>query len=87
MLFEVIETFEAVGLGALIASYFGERPALSAAKCNLRRTRLDIPGGWHQDGSFLGHDIATLDVWIRAVDVRASTRRVLTSCPTASTSY
>ena len=64
MLFEVIETFERVGLGALVAAYFGERPALSAAKCNLRRTPPDIPGGWHQDGSFLGRDIATVDVWI-----------------------
>jgi hypothetical protein len=64
VLFEVIETFEAVGLGALVAGYLGELPALSAAKCNLRRTPAHIPGGWHQDGSFLGRDIATLDVWI-----------------------
>ena len=64
MLFEVIETFEAVGLGALVAGHLGEQPALSAAKCNVRRTPTHIPGGWHQDGSFLGRDIATLDVWI-----------------------
>lgn len=64
MLFDVIETLEGVGLGALVSGYLGERPALSAAKCNLRRTPADIPGAWHQDGSFLGRDIAALDVWI-----------------------
>jgi hypothetical protein len=68
MLFEVIQMFEEVGLGALVAGYLGERPALSAAKCNLRRTPAHIPGGWHQDGSFLGRDIATLDVWIALSD-------------------
>jgi hypothetical protein len=68
MLFEVIEALEQVGLGALIAGYFGEQPVLSAAKCNLRRTPTHIPGGWHQDGSFLGRDIATLDVWIALSD-------------------
>jgi hypothetical protein len=68
MLFAVSEMFEQVGLADLVTAQLGERPALSAAKCNLRRTPFDIPGGWHQDGSFLGRDIATLDVWIALTD-------------------
>ena len=64
MMFEVIETFEEVGLGALIADHLSERPVLSAAKCNLRRTPVHIPGGWHQDGSFLGLDASTIDTWV-----------------------
>jgi ectoine hydroxylase-related dioxygenase (phytanoyl-CoA dioxygenase family) len=67
-MFEVIELFEEVGLGTLIADHLGEWPALSAAKCNLRRTPIDVPGGWHQDGSFMGRDIATIDVWIALSD-------------------
>jgi hypothetical protein len=68
MLFEVTEILDRVGLGDLVAGQLGERPALSAAKCNLRRTPFDIPGGWHQDGSFLGRDIATIDVWVALSD-------------------
>jgi hypothetical protein len=63
MLFEVIEMFERLGLGTLLTDYMAERPALSAAKCNLRRTPVHIPGGWHQDGSFIGADTFTVDVW------------------------
>jgi hypothetical protein len=42
----------------------GEWPALSAAKCNVRRTPVHIPGEWHQDGSFIGTDVCSVDVWM-----------------------
>jgi ectoine hydroxylase-related dioxygenase (phytanoyl-CoA dioxygenase family) len=29
---------------------------------------VDVPGGWHQDGSFLGDAVATIDVWIALSD-------------------
>lgn len=65
---ELLHTFHALGLDALIASYLGERPVLAAKKCTLRR--ID-PGdwkvavsNWHQDGAFLGEGIRTVNVWV-----------------------
>lgn len=63
--FEMIEAFEAVGLRQVITEYLGERPILSVDKCTLRRVPLDLGGAeWHQDGSFLGEGIRTLNVWL-----------------------
>lgn len=65
MLFEVLEMVDEVGLGALLTSYLGERPFLSANKCTLRRVpAMEPTGGWHQDGAFLGRDISSLNCWI-----------------------
>jgi Phytanoyl-CoA dioxygenase (PhyH) len=66
-LFDFLETVRDVGLGDMIAAYLGERPALSAMKCTLRRAdardwRIRL-SNWHQDGSFLGHGIRTLSAW------------------------
>ena len=68
MLFELTELFESIGLKAAIAGHLGEQPALSAAKCNIRRTPVHLPGGWHQDGSFVGLDITSIDAWIALSD-------------------
>jgi ectoine hydroxylase-related dioxygenase (phytanoyl-CoA dioxygenase family) len=65
-----MEVFADARVGALVAEFFGERPAMSVNKCALRR----IPGGpprtpdFHQDGSFLGEDIRTLNVWLALTD-------------------
>jgi hypothetical protein len=64
MLFELIEVLQEVGLGQLVADFLGERPALSANKCNLRRVPVDTSGAWHQDGAFLGEEVRSLNVWI-----------------------
>jgi ectoine hydroxylase-related dioxygenase (phytanoyl-CoA dioxygenase family) len=67
---DVMEVFADARVGALVAEFFGERPAMSVNKCALRR----IPGGpprtpdFHQDGSFLGEDIRTLNVWLALTD-------------------
>jgi hypothetical protein len=61
--FDVLEAFEDVGLADVIRAYIGERPALSANKSTLRRAEPSVPGGWHQDGSFLG-DVRALNVWL-----------------------
>jgi hypothetical protein len=67
---DVMEVFGDTGVGALVAEFFGERPAMSVNKCELRR----IPGGplrtpdFHQDGSFLGEDIIALNVWLALTD-------------------
>jgi hypothetical protein len=63
-MFEVLETFEQVGLDRVIAGYLGERPALSVKKWTLRRVPIDTSADWHQDGAFLGSGIRTINVWL-----------------------
>ena len=64
MLFELLEVVDATGIGALVEDYFGERPALSANKCTLRRVPVDTSTNWHQDGAFLGRHVTTLNLWL-----------------------
>ena len=64
MLFEVLDLVEDTGVGQLITDYFGERPALSANKCNLRRVPVDTQTNWHQDGAFLGADVRSVNLWL-----------------------
>jgi hypothetical protein len=64
MLFELLDVVETTGIGALVEDYFGERPALSANKCTLRRVPVDASTNWHQDGAFLGRDVTTLNLWL-----------------------
>lgn len=64
MLFELLDLVDASGIGALVERYFGERPALSANKCTLRRVPVDASTNWHQDGAFLGRDVRTLNLWL-----------------------
>lgn len=65
LLFDLLETFDDLGLRATITEYLGERPAISVNKGTLRR--LPPKGGtewWHQDGAFLGEGIRSLNVWL-----------------------
>ena len=63
LFFEMVEGFRAAGLETLISDYLGERPAISAQKCTLRKAMPDVKGAWHQDGRFLG-DVRSLNVWL-----------------------
>ncbi len=64
-LFDVIDTFDAAGVRRIVSEYFGERPSLLAKKWTLRRVPHDTgESGWHQDGSFMGGDIRSLNVWL-----------------------
>ncbi len=63
LMFEMLEAFEDAGLRSVIEEYLGEKPAVSAQKCTLRKATPDVTGGWHQDGSFLG-PIRSLNVWL-----------------------
>lgn len=68
-LFDLLETFGALGLREIITKYLGERPAISVNKGTLRR--LPPQGGtewWHQDGAFLGEGIRSLNVWLSLSD-------------------
>jgi hypothetical protein len=70
-LFEVLETMRGLGIDRMIAEYLGERPALSAKKCTLRRIRMRdwrsywrlCFSNWHQDGAFLGRGVRTVNAW------------------------
>jgi hypothetical protein len=64
MLFELCELIDDVGVGSLVTAYLGERPALSANKCTLRRVPVTTNGDWHQDGAFLGERVRTLNFWL-----------------------
>lgn len=63
--FDLVETFEHAGIGELAKGFFGEHPTMLAKKWTLRRVPPDITmADWHQDGSFMGSDIRSLNVWI-----------------------
>jgi hypothetical protein len=64
MLFELLQVVEETGIGALVEAYLGERPALSANKCTLRRVPVDTNTNWHQDGAFLGRHARTVNLWL-----------------------
>lgn len=64
MLFQLLELVDETGVGDLVTEYLGERPALSANKCTLRRVPVDTNAGWHQDGAFLGEEVRTLNMWL-----------------------
>jgi hypothetical protein len=63
-LFDIIETFTAIGFGRVLAAHFGEWPALSFKKSTLRRTPPTTETEWHQDGAFLGEATRTVNVWL-----------------------
>lgn len=63
-LFVLLEAFREARLHEVISGYLGERPTMSASKCTLRRIPVDSGSGWHQDGSFLGKGVRSLNVWI-----------------------
>ena len=64
MLGALTDLIERSGIGELVTAYLGERPALSANKCTLRRVPLTAQAGWHQDGAFLGEAVRTLNLWL-----------------------
>jgi hypothetical protein len=63
-LFDVMECLAAAGVPELLHDYLGEPPAMSVNKGTLRRVRPGASGAWHQDGSFLGSGMRTVDVWV-----------------------
>ena len=63
LLFDMFESFENAGLRSVIEGYLGEKPAVSAQKCTLRKATPDVPGAWHQDGRFLGN-VRSMNVWL-----------------------
>jgi hypothetical protein len=60
----VLDLLSSAGVVAAVAEHLGERPFFSLQKSTLRHS-LPINNftGWHQDGSFLGPEIRTMNVW------------------------
>jgi hypothetical protein len=63
-LFEIIDALEARGVPDALRGYFGESAVLTAEKTTLRRVLPGPAPAWHQDGSFLGGEARTVDVWV-----------------------
>ena len=66
-LFLLIEMYRAAGLVDVLEEHLGERPALSAHKCALRCLTPEpdeASRDYHQDGSFMGADLRTVNVWL-----------------------
>jgi len=61
--FQLLSLYESAGLSETIGRYLNEAPALSADKTTLRKAGPSDPGGWHQDGKFLG-DVNSLNLWV-----------------------
>lgn len=67
-LFDIIETFDEIGLRELITEFVGEPALILALKTTLRRVKPLGDPDWHQDGAFMGGDIRSLDVWLALSD-------------------
>ncbi|MGZ4681219.1 MAG: hypothetical protein ACXWCM_04405 [Acidimicrobiales bacterium] len=65
-LFELLEVFGDAGITRLTEGYFGEAPTLLGLKTTLRKVSHVAwrHGDWHQDGSFMGTAIRSLNVWV-----------------------
>ncbi|MCH7788296.1 MAG: phytanoyl-CoA dioxygenase family protein [Acidobacteria bacterium] len=68
MFFELCELVDRTGIGEVITKHLGERPVLSANKCNLRRVPVSSATNWHQDGAFLGEEVRTVNFWLTLSD-------------------
>ena len=72
-MFDVMEGLAEAGIPELLRDYLGEPPAMSVNKCTLRRVHPAASGAWHQDGSFLGSGMRTVDVWVALSDCGGDT--------------
>ena len=61
--FEMMDMFDAAGLGELVSGYLGEPALISVHKTTLRKADPSVPGAWHQDGFFMG-EVRSLNLWL-----------------------
>jgi len=62
---KVLRLLETVGVVDVLQEHFQERPAISLQKSTLRCVQPEPQSsGWHQDGSFLGKDVRSMNVWV-----------------------
>jgi hypothetical protein len=63
-LFDLVDALEQHRVPGVVADHFGEPAVLSVEKTTLRRVNPGPSPAWHQDGSFLGAGVRTVDVWV-----------------------
>lgn len=63
LFFEMREMFDSAGVLRLAEQYLGEPPLITAQKSTLRKAEPSVPGGWHQDGKFMG-EVRALNLWL-----------------------
>jgi hypothetical protein len=62
---QVLDDLAALGVTGAIGEHFGERPVFTLQKSTLRRVQPEFRyTAWHQDGSFLGPETRTMNVWV-----------------------
>jgi hypothetical protein len=61
--FEMLEMFRRAGVLSLAEGYLGEPAMVTAQKTTLRKAEPQVPGGWHQDGKFMG-PVRALNLWL-----------------------
>ena len=83
--FGMMELFAQAGLPELVGGYLGEAPLITAQKTTLRKAEPSIPGGWHQDGKFMG-PVRALNLWL-SLSAAATSRPASTSSRGGSTSF
>jgi len=59
----MIELFRAARVLETVEGYLGEPAVISAEKTTLRKATPDVPGAWHQDGTFMG-EVRALNLWL-----------------------
>ena len=59
----MVELFGAARVPALVEGYLGEPAVISVEKTTLRKATPDVPGAWHQDGTFMG-EVRALNLWL-----------------------
>lgn len=65
----VLQHLRDAGVIDAIAEHLGETPAISLQKSTLRSVApITSNAGWHQDGSFLGDDVRTMNIWVALSD-------------------
>lgn len=66
---KLLKLYEKKKLKELLRGYFGSEPCVSVYKWVLRRgSPPEAPIDFHQDGAFMGEDIASLNCWIALSD-------------------
>jgi hypothetical protein len=61
--FQLLELLRSVRLPELVEGYLGDRALITAQKTTLRKAEPKVPGGWHQDGKFMG-PVRALNLWL-----------------------
>lgn len=63
--FQVLEHYRAMNLSNLLQEYFGEPAVVATRKWVFRLVQSgQMPGGWHQDGQFMGAGAKALNMWV-----------------------